>query len=58
MLLFVRDRPNNEVGAAPVLLLSEVDYVEHGGERPIAITWRLRRPMPGGVLPSGAAVAE
>lgn len=26
--------------------LGEADYVEHRGERPIAITWRLRVPMP------------
>ncbi|MDG3012619.1 DUF3427 domain-containing protein [Rhodococcus sp. D2-41] len=58
VLLFVRDRPHNELGAAPFLLLSEVDYVEHRGERPIAITWRLRRPMPSEVLQSGAVVAE
>jgi hypothetical protein len=28
------------------LFLGEADYVEHRGERPIAITWRLRVPMP------------
>jgi len=31
---------------APYLFLGEADYVEHRGERPIAITWRLRVPMP------------
>ena len=30
----------------PYLFLGEADYVEHRGERPIAITWRLRVPMP------------
>ena len=31
---------------APYLFLGEADYAEHRGERPIAITWRLRTPMP------------
>jgi len=31
--------------------------MEHQGERPIAITWKLRRPMPVEVLQSAAVVA-
>lgn len=58
VLLFVRDRPHDEIGAAPFLLLGDVDYVEHKGERPIAITWRLHRPMPTAVMQSAAVVAE
>lgn len=58
VLLLVRDRPKNELGAAPFLLLSDVEYVEHRGDKPIAITWRLRRPMPTEVLQSGAVVAK
>lgn len=56
-LLFVRDRPINELGAAPFVCLGTADYVEHQGERPIAITWRLHRPMAVQVLRSAAVVA-
>lgn len=45
--LFVREAPENEFGAAPFLCLGQASYVEHRGERPIAITWRLHQPMPG-----------
>ncbi len=45
--LFVRESPTDEMGPAPFLCLGLGDYVEHRGERPIAITWALRRAMPG-----------
>ena len=34
------------IRGAPYLFLGEADYAEHRGERPIAITWHLRTPMP------------
>lgn len=47
VLLFTRLTKHSAYGTgAPYLLLGEADYVEHRGERPIAITWRLRTPMP------------
>lgn len=47
ILLFTRPQKVTEFGSgAPYLFLGEADYVEHRGERPIAITWRLRTPMP------------
>lgn len=47
ILLFTRQQKVSAFGTgAPYLLLGEADYVEHRGERPIAITWRLRTPMP------------
>nr|WP_272955416.1 DEAD/DEAH box helicase [Pedococcus badiiscoriae] len=47
VLLFARPQKVTEFGSgAPYLFLGEADYVEHRGERPIAITWRLRTPMP------------
>jgi hypothetical protein len=47
ILLFTRPQKVSAFGTgAPYLLLGEADYVEHRGERPIAITWRLRMPMP------------
>jgi hypothetical protein len=35
-----------------------VDYVQHSGEKPIAITWKLHRPMPADVYATAAAVAQ
>ncbi len=47
VLLFTRPQKVSAFGTgAPYLFLGEADYVEHRGERPIAITWRLRTPMP------------
>lgn len=46
VVLFVRDKPTDDLGTAPFLCLGQASYVEHRGERPIAITWRLHRPMP------------
>lgn len=57
VLLFVRDAPEDELGAAPFLCLGAADYVEHRGERPIAITWRLRRPMPADTFRQASVVA-
>ncbi|WAL69523.1 DUF3427 domain-containing protein [Amycolatopsis cynarae] len=46
VVLFVRETRTDDLGAAPFLCLGAASYVEHRGERPIAITWRLHRPMP------------
>jgi superfamily II DNA or RNA helicase/HKD family nuclease len=47
ILLFTRPHKVSAFGSgAPYLFLGEADYVEHRGERPIAITWHLRTPMP------------
>ena len=35
--------------------LGEADYVSHVGERPMAITWRLRTPLPGDLFADFAA---
>lgn len=58
ILLFVRDRPDGDFGAAPFVYLGPVDYIAHQGERPISITWRLRRAMPIDVFESGSVVAS
>jgi hypothetical protein len=58
ILLFVREAKTNSLGTSPYLFLGPADYVAHEGERPIAITWRLRRPMPMEMfIASRAAVA-
>ena len=47
VLLFSRPAKVTEFGTgAPYLLLGEASYVEHRGERPIAITYKLHRAMP------------
>jgi hypothetical protein len=56
--MFVREAKTNALGASPYVFLGPADYVSHEGDRPMAITWRLRRPMPTEVfMASRAAVA-
>jgi superfamily II DNA or RNA helicase/HKD family nuclease len=58
IVLFVRETPTDDLGAAPFLCLGPATYVEHRGERPIAITWRLHRRMPGEVFHVASVVAR
>nr|WP_235189592.1 DUF3427 domain-containing protein [Williamsia sp. D3] len=58
VLLFVRDRPNGDIGAEPFIFVGRVDLVSHQGERPISITWNLHRPMPADVFASGSVIAS
>lgn len=58
VLLFVRESPSDDLGAMPFLCLGPATYVEHRGERPIAITWRLSRSMPGVVFHTASVVAR
>jgi superfamily II DNA or RNA helicase/HKD family nuclease len=46
ILLFVRERREQDGRTMPYTFLGPADYVSHKGERPIAFVWRLRRPMP------------
>lgn len=59
VLLFVRETKKSALGeGAPYIFLGPADYVTHEGERPMAITWRLRQAMPTEVyLGARAAVA-
>ena len=58
VLLFVRETKTNALGASPYVFLGPGDYVKHEGSRPMAVTWRLRRPMPMEIfIASRAAVA-
>jgi superfamily II DNA or RNA helicase len=58
VLLFVRESKVTDFGSgAPYLFLGEAEYVEHRGERPIAITWRLREPMPSDHFAAASVVA-
>jgi superfamily II DNA or RNA helicase len=58
IVLFVRDAPKDDFGSgAPYICLGQASYVSHRGERPIAITWRMHRPMPTDTF-AGASVAS
>jgi hypothetical protein len=46
VFLFVRHRKHESGRTAAYTCLGAADYVSHERSRPIAITWRLRRPMP------------
>jgi hypothetical protein len=37
------------------VFLGPADYVSHEGDRPMAITWQLHRPMPTDVFMSSCA---
>ncbi|MFF2245898.1 DUF3427 domain-containing protein [Arthrobacter sp. NPDC058130] len=59
VLIFTRDTSEDETGlTVPYTCLGQVDYVQHTGEKPIAITWRLHRAMPADVFATAAAVAQ
>jgi len=58
ILLFTRNTADDETGlTVPYTCLGQVDYVEHRGEKPIAITWKLHRRMPPVLYATAAAVA-
>lgn len=59
IVLFTRDTADDETGlTVPYTCLGQMDYVQHSGEKPIAITWKLHRPMPVDVYTKAAAVAR
>ncbi|MEV8130719.1 DUF3427 domain-containing protein [Pseudarthrobacter oxydans] len=59
VLIFTRNTAEDETGlTVPYTCLGQVDYVQHQGERPIAITWKLHRPMAADVYSTAAAVAQ
>jgi hypothetical protein len=45
-LLFIRQHKADEFGTSPYLFAGPAHYVQHTGERPIAITWRLDHALP------------
>ncbi len=51
--LFVRANPD-----APYAFLGEVKYQSHKGDRPIAITWALERPMPAALFEQFATLTQ
>ena len=57
VLLFARDKKTDEFGTAPYVFLGPASYVEHTGERPIAITWQLDHAMPTDFFTSATVAA-
>jgi hypothetical protein len=57
-LLFVRQRRVEESGTSPYLFAGPPYYVEHTGERPIAITWRLEHPLPSDFFTAASVAAS
>ncbi|NKR12253.1 helicase [Arthrobacter sp. D2] len=59
IVLFTRDTAEDESGlTVPYTCLGQMDYLQHSGEKPIGITWKLHRPMPVDVYTKAAAVAR
>lgn len=59
VLLFVRETKRGAAGVAmPYVFLGRCRLVEARGERPIAITWRLERPMPRAFFQRAKAAAS
>lgn len=59
IVLFTREYAEDASGMTmPYTCLGQVDYVQHSGEKPIAIMWKLQRPMPADVYAVGKAVAQ
>ncbi len=58
VLLFARETKSADNGApGAYLCLGEADHVSHHGERPIAITWHLRDPLPSAFYAAAAVAA-
>lgn len=57
ILIFVRHHKAGDLGAEPYFFLGHADYVSHTGDRPIAITWRLRQAMPPDLYASAKVAA-
>ncbi|MDK1361356.1 DUF3427 domain-containing protein [Arthrobacter sp. zg-Y1219] len=59
ILLFTRACENDESGLTmPYVCLGQLDYMQHTGSKPIAITWKLQRSMPADVFTEASAVAR
>ena len=58
ILLFTRDVAEEDGLVVPFTCLGSVDYVNHQGSKPIAITWKLQREMPVSVFTTANAVAR
>ncbi|WP_431188555.1 DUF3427 domain-containing protein [Arthrobacter crystallopoietes] len=59
IVLFTRERSSDDAGMTMAYTcLGQVDYVQHSGEKPIAITWRLHRSMPADVYSTASTAVR
>ena len=58
VLLFVREQRTDDLGTSPYVCLGPATYVEHRGERPIAITWQLATPIPADLFAAWSVAAS
>jgi len=58
VLLFCRNEHKGEYDTAPYVLLGPASHVNHVGERPIAITWKLQHAMPSTFFDSATLAAS
>lgn len=57
IFIFARKEKRSPVGTPPFLFLGPARYVSHTGSRPMAITWRLEKPMPPDFFQTARSVA-
>ena len=57
-MLFARHQQKDEFGTSPYLFVGPATYVSHTGDRPIAITWRLKHALPVDFFNIAFAVAQ
>jgi uncharacterized protein DUF3427 len=57
--LFLREskEADGDLGAPPYLYAGPMTYVEHTGDRPMRIIWKLSRPLPADVFHAARVVA-
>ena len=58
VLLFVREAADGPYGTEPYAFLGRARHVEHTGERPIAIVWRLDTQMPADFFSAASLIAS
>lgn len=57
VMLFVRETNERDGQTLPFTFLGPMSYVKHTGELPMAITWRLVRPIPADLLRAARVAA-
>jgi hypothetical protein len=57
VLLFVRAAKSEAGRTQPYVFIGPAEFESHAGDRPIAITWRLRLPMPAALFKDAKVAA-
>jgi hypothetical protein len=58
VMLFVREKKKGELGAQAYMCLGYADFVKAKGDKPIAITYKLKVPMPGDLFSESRVIAN